>query len=299
VKAYRYTSSDEDSGRWDGFELRDGDIVISTRTKHGTTWMQNICALLIFGTPDLPAPIADLSPWLDWTTRPKDEVWSLLDAQPHRRFMKTHTPLDGVPPDPRVTYVVVARHPLDAAVSLYHQQLNLDRVRWAALTGNEPPDRNRALPSLHECLLAWIEMDLDPREHLDNLSGVAWHLTDAWTRRADANVVLVHYDDLLADLDAAMRALAARLAIPVDEAVWPELVDAARFTSMKERAGDAVPERDGVIRDHEQFFRRGVSGARFDELSAEEIARYGHRMAALAPADLLEWLHRPPPTPRD
>ena len=285
-------SSDEDSARWDGFQLRDGDIVISTRTKHGTTWMQNICGLLIFGTPDLPTPIADLSPWLDWTTRPRDEVVAQLDAQTHRRFIKTHTPLDGIPLDDRVTYVVVARHPLDAAVSLYHQQLNLDRVRWAALTGNEAPDRSRSIASLHDSLLAWIEMDVDPHEHLDSLPGVAHHLVDAWSRRDDPNVVLVHYDDLQQDLDGSMRALAVRLGIATDESVWPALVDAARFDSMKARASDAVPERDGVIRDHDRFFRAGVSGARFAELTAAELGDYEERMAALAPPDLLRWLHR-------
>lgn len=289
---YRYTSSDEDSGRWEGFELREDDIVISTRTKHGTTWMQNICALLIFQTPELPAPIADLSPWLDWTTRPRAEVVAALDAQSHRRFIKTHTPLDGIPIDARVGYIVVARHPLDAAISLYHQQLNLDRVRWAQLTGNEPPDPATRIASLHDSLLAWIEMDLDPRAYLDNLPGVAWHLTDAWARRDEPNVVLVHYDGLQADLDGSMRRLSDRLGIPVDDGVWPELVDAARFGSMKARAGDAVPERNGVIRDHDRFFRAGVSGARFDELSAAEIARYEERMAQLTPGGLLAWLHR-------
>ena len=261
---FRYRSSDEDSGRWDGFTFREGDIVISTRTKHGTTWTQMICALLIFGTPDLPAPIADLSPWLDWTTRPIDEVRALLDAQTHRRFVKTHTPLDGIPMDPRATYVVVARHPLDAAVSLYHQQLNIDRVRWADLTGNVPPDPDAARPSLHDSLLAWMEMDLDPREHLDLLPGVAWHLTDAWSRRDAPNVVLVHYDDLQADLEGSMRTLADRLGCTVDPSAWPALVDAAGFASMPARAEHTVPDRQGVIRDPRRFFRRGVSGARSD-----------------------------------
>ena len=59
----RYRSPDEDSGRWSLFTPRPGDIVISTRSKSGTTWLQMICALLVFQTPDLPAPLARLSPW--------------------------------------------------------------------------------------------------------------------------------------------------------------------------------------------------------------------------------------------
>src|SRR4028118_1066483 len=134
----RYRSPDEDSGRWDDFRFRAGDIVISTRSKHGTTWVQMICALLVLQTPDLPRPLAELSPWLDWLGTPRDEVFEALEAQTHRRFIKSHTPLDGIPSRPDVTYIVVARHPLDAAVSLYHQSDNLNRARIAELTGAPP-----------------------------------------------------------------------------------------------------------------------------------------------------------------
>src|ERR1043166_462721 len=117
---FRYQSADEDSARWLGFPYRDGDIVISTRSKTGTTWVQMICALLVFQTPRIPASISELSPWLDHLIAPREQVLALLAGQRHRRFIKTHTPLDGLPLDPRASYLVTARHPLDAAVSLYH-----------------------------------------------------------------------------------------------------------------------------------------------------------------------------------
>src|SRR5436305_1286897 len=101
----RYAAGDADNARWDGFELRPGDIVISTPSKCGTTWTQQLCALLVFDGPDLPAPLSDLSPWLDQKTRTVDEVHRMLGAQPHRRFIKTHSPLDGVPDHPEVTYL--------------------------------------------------------------------------------------------------------------------------------------------------------------------------------------------------
>ncbi|MDP9405032.1 MAG: sulfotransferase domain-containing protein, partial [Actinomycetota bacterium] len=128
-------SPDEDSARWEGFTFREGDVVVSTRSKHGTTWVQTILLLLIHQQPELPAPLSTLSPWLDHLVEPRDAVVARLAAQPHRRVVKTHTPLDGVPLDPRVTYVVAARHPLDAAVSLYHQGDNIDRERLHQLTG--------------------------------------------------------------------------------------------------------------------------------------------------------------------
>ena len=289
----RYTSPDEDSGRWDGFPFRDGDIVISTRSKSGTTWMQMICALLIFQTPDLPAPLPALSPWLDWLIVPREEVIDRLQAQQHRRFIKTHTPLDGIVLDPRATYIVVARHPLDTAVSLFHQGSNLNRVRLAELTGNPAPSHDPpAPPPMHESLIRWIDHDAAPADAMDSLPGVMWHLSDAWRRRHDPNVLLVHYADLSADLAAEMRRIAARLRIDVPEEAWADLVDAAGFTRMRERARDLAPDPAGILKDHNAFFRRGGSGAGRELLTDAEFAHYLDRAATMAPPDLLTWLHR-------
>ena len=96
-----YRSIGHDSTRWEGFSFREGDIVVTTPPKCGTTWTQMICGLLIFQKPELPAPLAELSPWLDMLTRPREEVFAQLQAQTHRRFIKSHTPLDGLPLRPR------------------------------------------------------------------------------------------------------------------------------------------------------------------------------------------------------
>ena len=288
---YRYRSPDEDSGRWEGFPFRDGDIVISTRSKTGTTWVQMICALLIFQSPELPAPLARLSSWLDHLTVSREEVYTRLAAQRHRRFIKTHTPLDGVPLDARATYIVTARHPLDMAVSLYHQSGNIDRDRVRQLTGQSgsaTPSSPR--PSLHDWLLDWINSDEDPRASMDSLPGVMWHLSDAWARRAEPNVLLVHYGDLSTDLEGQMRWLADRLGIDVPGDAWPALVQAATFDSMKANVDKLVPAA-GILKDKYAFFRRGTSGAGHEILNGAETAAYYARAAELAPTDLLTWLH--------
>ena len=108
-----YRSWMSDSRRWDALELREGDIVISAPSKCGVTWTQRLVSLLVFDGPDLPGPLSTVSPWLDGTMRPIEDVVASLDAQDHRRLIKTHTPLDGIVLDPRATYLVVARHPLE------------------------------------------------------------------------------------------------------------------------------------------------------------------------------------------
>lgn len=291
---HRYRSDDEDSGRWRDFRFRDGDIVISTRSKSGTTWMQMICALLVFQTPDLPARLSELSPWLDWLVVPEEQVLASLEAQKHRRFIKTHTPMDGIPVEPQVTYIVVARHPLDVAVSLYHQGANLDRERIAELTG-QPLDVRGQRPPAVEWLRSWIASEADPREQLDSLPGVMWHLSGAWSRRHEANVVLVHYDALRRDLDGEMRRLASLLRIDVPESAWPRLVEAATFAAMRLRADELAPDPSGVLKSHRAFFRAGVSGSGRAVLTPADEERYLERAARIVPADLFDWLHRTGP----
>lgn len=285
-----YTSSDEDSARWWDFPFRSGDIVVSTRSKSGTTWVQMICLLLVLGTPELPDRLGRLSPWLDWLVEPEEEVFARLDAQTHRRVIKTHTPLDGVPLDDRVTYVVVGRRPLDMAVSLYHHAANIDRRRMAELTGRAERERPPPEP-LRDWLVHFVDWEGDGRRRLDTLPGAMLHLSDAWGRRHDANVVLVHYDDLLADLDGCMRGLARRFDITIDEERWPALVQAATFEAM--RADASAPDADlGVLRDPAAFFRRGSSGEGRALLSGDEFAHYRDRVTAMAPDDLVAWLER-------
>lgn len=51
-------------------------------------------------------------------TRARADVLADLEAEAHRRFIKTRTPLDGIPADPAVTYIRVGRDPRDAALPM-------------------------------------------------------------------------------------------------------------------------------------------------------------------------------------
>ena len=147
-------------------------------------------------------------------------------------------------------------------------------------------------PPLHQWLLAWIDQDVEPKNSLDSLPGVLWHLTDAWNRRPVQNVVLVHYDDLLSGLDSEMRRIAGRLGILVPEETWPTLVEAATFAQMRARTVSTAPDRSGILKDPAAFFRRGTSGAGAETLSKVELDQYHQRASTMAPPDILKWLHR-------
>lgn len=125
----RYQGFMADSARWERFTFRPDDVVISTPSKCGTTWMQNIVGMLLLDRTDLGAPISTFSPWLDMLIRDDAEVFGILERQDHRRFIKTHTPLDGVPRHESVTYIAVARHPLDVALSDWDHSENMRHDR--------------------------------------------------------------------------------------------------------------------------------------------------------------------------
>jgi aryl sulfotransferase len=296
-----YRSGLTDSTRWDGFPLRSGDIVISVPPKCGTTWMQMICALLVFQDAEFPAPLTTLSPWLDMRLRPVEEVRQSLARQSHRRFIKTHTPLDGLPQAPGVSYVVVGRDPLDVAVSLDHHRDNLDRQVIDRLTARssdlgESRGHTGAMfehgPSLQrDRLLAWIQDDRPPIENLHSLRGLVWHLVGAWASREDGAVTVVHHADLSRDLEGEMRRLAERLDITVAPGRWPSLVDAAGFGRMRARAAELVPdERLGLLVDNRAFFRSGRSGQWHGVLTEADLDTYERRLSSLSSPDLRDWL---------
>src|ERR1041385_1389426 len=109
-----YHTAIMDSTRWDKFVPRNGDIVIATFPKCGTTWTQRIVDLLIFQTPE-PRPVVMNAPWLDATIfGPIEADLAKLEAQTHRRFIKTHLPFDSVPIYEGVKYIHVARDGRDA-----------------------------------------------------------------------------------------------------------------------------------------------------------------------------------------
>jgi hypothetical protein len=296
----RYSSFLTDSARWEGFRFRPGDIIISTPAKCGTTWTQMICGLLIFQTPELPQPLDLLSPWLEMRLRRRSDVFALYEAQTHRRFIKSHTPIDGLPADERITYICVGRDPRDVALSWNQHIENIDMEAFftalaaAIEPGDEfgPPPHRPTFTDERDAFLHWVDDPTPPEEVAMSLAGMIHHLAGFWAVRDRADVILLHYDDLQADPEGEMRGLAARLDIKVPEDRWPALVEAASFAEMRRRADRVAPDTANRIwKSTAGFFRRGTSGQWRDVVDDATLAHYTARVRELAAPDLAAWLH--------
>ena len=293
-----------DSNRWQRFSARAGDIIISTPVKSGTTWMQMICALLIFQRTTFDRSLDLISPCLDMQIREIGDVIVDLEAQQHRRFIKTHTPRDGLPSEAAITYICVGRDPRDVAVSWAHHSDNIDlealfTARDRAVGNDDLAEMYRDREPVPTDSLArfWRWVD-DPTEgeltHV-NLASTMHHLATFWEVREQPNVVLVHYADLQRDLEGEMRRIAQRLGIDIDEDRLPDLVAAAGFDAMRERADEIVPDAShGILKNNRAFFHRGGHGQWEELLDEAGRRRYAERVKQLAPTDLIEWAHREP-----
>jgi hypothetical protein len=299
----RYRSIVDDSARWSGFEHRAGDIVISTPPKCGTTWTQMLCALLIFDGSDFPAPLEELSPWIDMTIKPVGEVHASLGAQTHRRIIKTHTPLDGLPLDPAVRYVIVGRDPRDVAVSWDHHLANLDFERLLELRASAvdldddsypPPPPMGADPA--ERFRRFVTDDGDGGL---SLAVVLHHLRVAWAYRNLPNVHLLHYSDLERDVVGELQRLARFLGVDLTPDRVAALAAEASIDRMRDRASEVAPSASlGVWRDVRRFIRTGGRGEWRSLVTAEDEALYEARVADLVPSDVARWVHDGGPTSR-
>ncbi len=127
-----------DSTFWNDIKFRDDDIVIATYAKSGTTWLQQIVSQLIFeGQENLPT--AEMSPWVDLRIPPREVKLPMIEAQEHRRFLKTHLPVDALVFSEKAKYIYIARDARDVMWSMYNHHVTANEMWYDAL--NNTPGR--------------------------------------------------------------------------------------------------------------------------------------------------------------
>lgn len=89
-----------------------------------------------------------------------------------------------------------------------------------------------------------------------------------------------------------MARLVDELGFAVDPGQVEALAGEATFAALKGRSHELIPDHRGVIKDADQFFRDGRSGAGVIAVPDTLLDEYRERASELAPAELLDWLQR-------
>lgn len=186
------------------------DIFIVTYPKSGTTWLQMILyQLTTDGSMDF-THIYEISPYLDEIMIPEGRKISDLRGTP--RLVKSHLSYNEIPRGPG-RYIYCVRNGLDVAVSSHHQIRNL-------------------VPAFRQCSLGeFFSRFLEGRVPFGN-----WfeHVA-GWLRNEDRlNVLVVSYEELSADLEAAVKRIADFCGITIDPAAMPRILERCSFAFMRE-----------------------------------------------------------------
>jgi len=265
-----------DSTVWNDYQFRDDDIIIANFAKGGSTWMQQILAQLVFEGDD-SVQLSDVTWWVDLRVPPKEIKLGKLEAQTHRRFVKTHLPLDALLFSPRAKYIYIGRDGRDVCWSLFNHHINANQGFYDGV--NNPP-------GLVGPPLGPPTTD-DPvqyfRDWLDNDGQPFWSFWDNvrtwWPAHELPNVHMLHFSELKEDLEREIRRIAAFLDMDIPESKWPQIVEHCTFEYMKTNADQMAP-RGGAYWDKggKVFFHRGVDG-RWQDLLPEADSRRYERMA--------------------
>jgi hypothetical protein len=190
----RLLKPDEVQAAVQGFRPRPTDVIISPFAKSGTTWLQQTFhTLRTRGDMDFD-DISRVVPWIETSAALGLDLNAPQKAEP--RGFKSHLPYDLTPKGAR--YVVSLRDPKDALVSVYRFMEG-----WFMEPGAVP---------LSTFAQTWLG---PPRPGNDY-----WrHLTSWWAERDNPQVLLVSYEHMVADPEAAVRRLAAFCGFPLDDAL--------------------------------------------------------------------------------
>jgi aryl sulfotransferase len=224
----------------------------------------------------------ELSPWIEAKFMPAEAMHAMLEAQTHRRVMKSHTAADGIPWFDDAKYVFVGRDGRDVYMSMCNhlERLKLVKEMNERAVAEGIPPMPEFDGDVHGFFPFWLAND-------DMLFSI---VRSFWEIRARPNLLFVHFADLKADLEGEMRRIAEFLDLEVPADRWPALVESCTFEGMRARGdevGDFSQHFEGGT---EGFLFKGTNGRWRDVLTADELAAYERRVADALPADAADWL---------
>jgi aryl sulfotransferase len=271
---------------WNTFKFRDDDVVIATYAKSGTTWMQQIVGQLIFKGAE-GIDVSHASPWVDLRIMPPEAIAG-LEGLPHRRFVKTHLPVDALVFSPKAKYIYIGRDGRDAVWSMYNHHANANQTWYDALNntpGRVGPPIEPPPDSIHQYYHDWIERDGHPFwPFWENIK--SW-----WAIRDLPNVKLIHFNDMKSDLKGSINQIADFLEIKLDKTTLNKITEHCTFDYMKAHAELAAPLGGALWNGGAKtFINKGTNGRWHDTLTPSEVSAYETRAIKELGRECAKWL---------
>ncbi|XP_075035077.1 sulfotransferase 1C1-like [Mixophyes fleayi] len=202
---------------WDtiyNFQARDGDVVVVSYPKSGTTWTQEILDLILQDgvvEKSMRAPCFVRVPFLEMAYTSLE----VANSMPSPRLLKTHLPVHLMPPsfwEKNVKIVYVARNPKDCLVSYYHFH-KMD---------NTMPD-----PGTWENFFSTFLSG--------NISWGSWfdHVIGWWNSKGKHQILYVFYEDMIEDPQREIQRVMRFLGKDLPEEVLQKIQHHTSFSSMK------------------------------------------------------------------
>jgi aryl sulfotransferase len=281
-----------DSARWSGYRGRPDDIIIATFPKCGTTWTSRIVSMLLAGSAGV-APVAPA--WLDFRLRgPVEPVLEAAEADPGRRLLKAHLAYEALPVWEGVKFIHVARDGRDAAMSM-HNHMRGFKPEMSALIDEVSlgdPKFGDAAPKTPEGAAESFHQWLADGGALGDPGASFWAVERSyWAARRDASMLLVHYNDLKADLAGEVARIARYLGIDLPSAVMNDIVAAADFETMRAQGDALMPTAANAwVEGAKTFLHKGVNGRWRGVFAESDLATYRLKTAAEFTPALAAWL---------
>lgn len=199
----------------ENFQVNDGDVLVASFPKSGTTWIQEIIWQIVNGaesngrTSDVN--MEEKFPYLEYVY----PGLKALKKRPSPRFIKTHMPYHLLPISVRQGHgkvIYIARNPKDVCVSYYHFTRMLSVLNFRG-------DFDHFLENFVSGRVAfgpWSD-----------------HVKQFWGHKGEENILFVSYEDLQKDASGVIRRIADFLGYRISDDQLQRIVQHTAFDTMK------------------------------------------------------------------
>ncbi|KAL2103366.1 hypothetical protein ACEWY4_000234 [Coilia grayii] len=249
--------SEDSLKRFEGFNMRDDDVIAITYPKSGTVWMQEILSLILSGgdfTTVHTIPNWYRAPWLNSVP-----AALVLENKPSPRAMVCHMPYHLMPPSffssQAKVVIYLARNPKDVLVSsfYFHQMANF----------LDDPG------TFDEFLEKFLAGEVFYGKWTDHVK--SWRNNDLGDR-----ILFVTYEEMIKDLRGVLKRFLDFLGREMTEESMDQVVSHCTFSQMKNNAMSNLSMVPRDVMDHEKssFLRKGIVGDWKNHFSPDQEKKF-------------------------